>query len=135
MLLGLLASSFDPFHPGYIWAMSQAIQAGACESVIAALHIDPSVEYDGPQPIMTVDERGYLLINMQQVSDVIPYETKQDLRDLLATTRPAVRILGDDCIGKPYVGNEFPIPIFYAKWRNNWGILEFVKGMTRATGP
>ena len=115
--------------------MSQAIQSGACEGVVTAIHIDPTVEYEGPQPIMTVEERGYLLASMRQVFDVIPYATKRDLYNLILAVRPSVRILTDDLAGKPYVGDDLPIPVFYAKWRHDWGILEFVDGMKRATGP
>ena len=100
--------------------MNQALDAGVCEGIIAALHIDPSIERGKPKPVLTVEERGYLLANLKPVWEVIPYETEQDLYDLLFTVRPSVRILGDDYIGKSYVGDDLPIPVFYAKRRADW---------------
>lgn len=121
MTLGLLASAFCPFpHPGAIWAMQQAIEAGVCEGILAALHIDPSLERGKPKPALTVEERGYLLASIKYVAEVVPYETEQDLYDLILAVRPSVRVLGDDYIGKPYAGDDLPIPVFYAKRRPDW---------------
>jgi len=125
MNLGLLASAFDPLHPGYAWAMNQAIAAGVCEGIIAALHIDPSLERGKPKPVLTVEERGYLLANLMPVVEVIPYETEQDLYDLLLAVRPSVIILGDDYQGKPYIGDDLPIPVFYARRRPDWSGTAF----------
>lgn len=109
--------------------MSQAVRAGACDSVLAAVHIHPPIERKGPRPIMTVEDRGYILASLRHVSDVIPYETERDLHDLILATRPNVLILNSDRIGRPYVGDDLPIPVFYAEWRNDWSILEFVQNM------
>jgi len=128
--LGLLASAFDPLHPGYVWAMDQAIEAGVCTSVIAALHTDPSLQRGKPRPILTVEERGYLLSSLRQVVDVIPYDTEEDLYDLICAVRPAVIILGDDYIGQPYVGDVLPIPVFYAKRRPDWSGTSFRQRMS-----
>jgi glycerol-3-phosphate cytidylyltransferase len=125
--LGLLASAFDPFHPGYPWAMTQAIQAGVCTGIIAALHTDPSLQRGKPRPILTVEERGYLLSSLRQVVDVIPYDSEEDLYDLILAVRPAVRILGEDYVGQPYVGDDLPIPVFYAKRRTDWSGTQFRK--------
>ena len=135
MTLGLLASAFDPLHPGYLLAMNQALDAGVCEGIIAALHIDPSIERGKPKPVLTVEERGYLLANLKPVWEVIPYETEQDLYDLLFTVRPSVRIMGDDYIGKPYVGDDLPIPVFYAKRRADWSGTLFRERMKTCPTP
>lgn len=129
MTLGLLASAFDPLHPGYTWAMDQAIEAGVCTGIIAALHADPSLQRGKPQPILTVEERGYLLSSLRQVVDVIPYNTEEDLYDLICAVRPAVRILGEDYVGQPYIGDDLPIPVFYAKRRPDWSGTTFRQRM------
>jgi glycerol-3-phosphate cytidylyltransferase len=130
MTLGLLASAFDPFHPGYPWAMDQALEAGVCTGIIAALHTDPSLLRGKPRPTLTVEERGYLLASLRQVVDVIPYDTEEDLYELICTVRPAVRILGDDYIGQAYVGDDLPIPVFYAKRQPGWSGTEFRKRLS-----
>lgn len=125
MKLGLLASQFDPLHPGVVWAMAQSIDAGVCEGILAALHVDASIERGKPKPILTVEERGYLLASIRYVAEVIPYDTEQDLYELILTARPSVRILGDDYVGKPYVGDDLPIPVFYAQRRPDWSRTAF----------
>jgi len=126
MTLGLLASAFSPFpHPGHVWAMEQAIEAGACTGIIAALHEDPSLERGKPKPVLTLEERGYLLSQLRHVYEVIPYQTEQDLYDLILAVRPSVRILGNDYIGEPYVGDDLPIPVFYARRRDDWSGTRF----------
>jgi glycerol-3-phosphate cytidylyltransferase len=105
--------------------MEQAIEAGACTGIIAALHEDPSLERGKPKPVLTLEERGYLLSQLRHVCEVIPYHTEQDLYDLILTVRPSVRILGDDYVGEPYVGDNLPIPVFYARRRSDWSGTRF----------
>ena len=124
-MLGFLASAFDPLHPGYVWAMQQAIDAGLCKQVIAALHTDPSIERGKPKPVLTVEERLVLLSALKQTARVAIYDTEQELRKLLATVGPVVRILGDDYLGNPYVGDDLGFPVFYAKRREDWSGTKF----------
>lgn len=110
--------------------MDQAIEAGVCTGIIAALHTDPSLQRGKPRPTLTVEERGYLLSSLRQIVEVIPYNTEEDLYDLICAVRPAVRILGEDYIGQAYVGDDLPIPVFYAKRRPDWSGTEFRKRFT-----
>lgn len=130
MTLGLLSSAFCPFpHPGHLWAMEQAVESGVCLGILAALHEDPSLERGKPKPVLTVEERGYLLAQLKYVQEVIPYRTELDLYDLILTTRPSVLILGEDYRGKPYVGDDMPIPVFYAARRPDWSGTAFRERM------
>jgi len=124
-MLGFLASAYDPLHPGYAWAMQQAIDAGVCTGVIAALHLDPSVERGKPKPVLTFEERKFLLKALRPVAEVVCYRTEADLHELLQILRPAVRILGEDYKGQPYNGDDLGIPVFYAKRRPDWSGTAF----------
>ena len=124
-MLGFLASAFDPLHPGYVWAMQQAIDAKACDGVIAALHLDPSLERGKPKSVLTAEERRVLLLALKPVRQVVFYDTESALHQLLKALAPVVRILGDDYIGKPYVGDDLGMPVFYAKRRPDWSGTKF----------
>lgn len=128
--LGLLASSFDPLHAGTVWAMQQAIEAGVCDGIIAALHIDPSVERQHKaKPVSTVEERTVLLRALRYVVTVEPYMTERELLALLQRLNPCVRIQGDDYKGKRFTGDNLGIQVFYAARRPEWSATEFRRRM------
>ena len=125
--LGFIAGGFDPFpHPGQIWAMRQAVEAGVCSSIAIGLHIDPRLERpDKPPTCMTLEERELMLRALRWTADVIPYRTEADLVRLLQELRPDVRILGEDYRGREFTGSELGIPIFYATRRPDWSATRF----------
>lgn len=128
-MIGVLASSFDPFpHPGVIWAMRQAVWVGGCESIVALLHIDPSIERPQKRkPIMSVEERQVMLSAIGQVSVVHLYSTEDELLELLRGLCPHVRVLGEDYIGNAFTGQELGQPVFYAKRREEWSGTKFTE--------
>ena len=119
--IGLIAGAFDPFpHVGIIWALRQAIESGQCDTIIAALHEDPSVERSWKRkPALPVDERKVLVEALRYVSRVVTYRTEAELIEVIRSVKPDIRILGDDYIGKAFTGDELcremGIPVFYAR--------------------
>ena len=87
MRLGLFASAFDPFpHPGHLWAIQQALAAGACDAILAALQEDPSLERPSKRrPALSVEERTQLLLACRYVHAVVPYRTEHDLMEIMGT--------------------------------------------------
>ena len=129
MRLGLLASSFSPFpHCGHIRAMQDAIEAGACDAIRAALHIDPSVERHWKRsPPLTADEREILLRAIRYVHAVVRYETEQHLEEIISSWPPACLIIGEDHRGRDYTGQEFEIPVFWASRSYGWSGTAFAE--------
>jgi glycerol-3-phosphate cytidylyltransferase-like family protein len=118
--LGILASAFDPFHPGYLWAMKQALDAGACEAVVVAIHRDPSIERPAKRrPALTLDERAAILREFRQVHHVLTYETEQDLVKLILKLKPACLIVGADHQTDRVTGTDLA-PVFWAKRKPEW---------------
>jgi len=108
--------------------MEQAVESGMCNSIAAAVHVDPSVDRkEKTAPELSVYERVYLVRAIKYVSEVYEYQTEQQLRELIIEIRPCIRILGEDYIGKPYTGREFLIPVFYAERRHEWSGTLFRK--------
>lgn len=131
--LGLLASGFDPWHPGYIYAMRQAVLSGRCAAILAALHVDPSVERpEKRRPAMTVEERREILLACRWVKLVEVYDTEDELSQLIWAFRPALRIVGEDAHRKRITGVFPRIPVFYALRRAGWSGTEFARRTSEA---
>jgi glycerol-3-phosphate cytidylyltransferase len=130
MRYGILASAFDPIHPGHIFAIEQAIYAGVCDKILAALHIDPTVERpDKHKPFMTVEERQIMLSGMRYIGWCEIYKTEPELHGLMIRYRGeiSVRIIGEDHKEDKNTGDDIDIPVFFAKRRNGWSSTEFIK--------
>lgn len=128
MKLGLLASAFDPFpHPGHLYAMRQAINAGACEAILAAVHSDPSIERPAKRkPAMTVPERVMMLRALHYVHEVVIYETEAFLQEIIRDQKPACLIAGEDHRDDRVTGEEYA-PVFWARRLPEWSSTQFAR--------
>ena len=54
---GVIAGNFDVIHPGYVRFFADA-KAKACDYLIVALHVDPTIERPHKaKPILSAEER------------------------------------------------------------------------------
>jgi glycerol-3-phosphate cytidylyltransferase len=106
MIIGFTASCFDlgP-HAGHTAMLKEAKEH--CDFLIVALHVDPSKER--PQknkPVQSVSERYMTLAANKYVDQIIPYETEEELVQLILLIMPDVRFLGEDYKGKHFTGSN-----------------------------
>ena len=95
-ITGIIESAFDLFHPGHVLALQKMKQE--CDYVIAAFHIDPSIERSTKnKPIQTIFERWIQLNGCKFVDKIIPYGTEAELENILKVTN----------INRRYLGNEY----------------------------
>lgn len=129
MRLGLHASPFDPFpHPGHLSAWRQAIEAGACDGILAALQIDPTKERPTKRkPALTAQERIRLLRSHRDVQEIQCYTTEEQLRSLIEIFQPNCLIVGQDHAGDHVTGGGLGIPIFWARRDPEWSGTQFAK--------
>ena len=106
MKVGLTASTFDLLHAGHIMMLREA--KSQCDWLIAALQVDPSVDRPDTKnsPIQTMFERYLQLKAVEYVDEIIPYQTEQDLQDILSMYHISVRILGEEYREKDFTGKE-----------------------------
>ena len=105
MKVGFIAGAFDLLHPGHIHAL--AFASYHCDFLIVGLHVDPSLERKGKnKPIQTVYERYCQLRACKYVDRIIPYETENDLLNVLATESLDVRFLGSEYEDRKITGRE-----------------------------
>ena len=118
-VIGFTASTFDLLHAGHILMLREAKQV--CDYLICGLQIDPTI--DRPQknkPVQSMMERYIQLQAVQYVDEIIPYETEQELIDLLTHIPIHVRIVGEDYHGKEFTGKDLGIKLHYNKRRHNF---------------
>lgn len=95
MIVGLTASTFDLLHAGHCAMLREAKRQ--CDYLICALQVDPSVDRpEKNKPVQSLVERHIQLTSVVYVDEIIPYQTEQDLEDILLTYDIDVRIIGDE---------------------------------------
>jgi glycerol-3-phosphate cytidylyltransferase len=105
MTVGFTCGAFDLFHAGHNIFLRDAKKH--CNHLIVGLHTDPTI--DRPKknkPIQTIYERYVQLKNCSWVDDIIPYDTENDLLNLLATNTIDVRFLGNDYLYTKFTGDQ-----------------------------
>lgn len=128
--IGLVASSFDILHPGYLLMFKEAKQH--CDHLITFLHKDPTVERPNKnKPVLSVEDRVFALESNRHVDKVIVYETEEDLyRHLLdySVAGNVVRFLGDDYkAAETYTGKDLNIPIVWIGRDHGWSLTKLRK--------
>lgn len=107
---GVVAGAFDIIHPGYVRMFAEAKQV--CTHLTVALHSDPSLHRQSKlKPVLTVEERSTILKAIRYIDEVVPYDTEDDLYELLKTGSFDVRILGEDYKDQRITGADLDIKI------------------------
>tara|TARA_R100000152_G_C6781539_1_gene216235 strand:- start:193 stop:600 length:408 start_codon:yes stop_codon:yes gene_type:complete len=105
MKVGFTAGAFDLLHAGHVLMLEEC--ASKCDKLIVGLHLNPSSERpEKNKPIQSVVERYIQLKSVKFVSEIIPYETEQDLADLLIVLPINIRFIGEDWKHKNFTGKK-----------------------------
>jgi glycerol-3-phosphate cytidylyltransferase len=131
MKKGVIAGNFDVMHPGYIKMFKEC--AKHCDCLVVLLHTDPSIERPHKlKPILSVEERKEMLLELKSVCDVISYTYEESLLDLLTVGEFDIRFLGDDYMERPFTGDTLPIPIHYLSRDHGWSTTKFKNLIARS---
>ena len=108
MIKGLTAGSFDLTHCGHLIMFEECKKN--CDWLVVALHINPQIDRkEKNRPIQTSFERYIQLKSCKFIDEIIPYDTEEDLYNLLVSIKPDVRFMGNDWQGKPnYSRDKLP---------------------------
>ena len=105
MIVGFTASAFDLLHAGHVQMLREA--KDQCDYLICGLQTDPSFDRkEKNKPIQTVVERYTQLKALSYVDEIIPYNTEEDLKDLLTLYAIDVRILGVEYKTQEFTGKD-----------------------------
>ena len=76
-----------------------------CDYLICGLQVDPSIDrQDKNSPVQSIVERYTQLNAIKYVDEIIPYQTENDLEDILNMFHIDVRILGEEYKNKTFTG-------------------------------
>jgi glycerol-3-phosphate cytidylyltransferase len=117
--IGFTCSAFDLLHAGHISMLEEA--KSQCDFLVVGLHTDPTI--DRPKknkPIQTILERYIQLEGCRYVDKIIPYDTEDDLINLLMILNPDVRIIGEEYKTKDFTGKDMDIPIYYNRRQHDY---------------
>ena len=103
--IGFTCSTFDLLHAGHIAMLREAKEH--CDYLIVGLQTDPTVDRpEKNKPIQTLVERYTQLKAVGYVDEIIPYQTEQDLEDILSMYHIDVRVLGVEYKDKDFTGKS-----------------------------
>lgn len=105
MRTGITFSSFDFLHAGHVQMLREA--KTQCDYLIACLQSDPTIDRpEKNKPVQTMVERYVQLKGISYVDEIIPYQTEEDIIDILKLYVPDIRIIGDDYRWRDFTGKE-----------------------------
>ena len=121
--IGFTASSFDLFHAGHTVMLQEA--KTKCDYLIVGLLVDPTKDRPDTKntPIQSVFERYLQVSSRKWVDEVIPFESEQDLEDMILTINPEIRIVGEEYKHVEHAGKGL-CPIHYNKRRHSFSTTE-----------
>jgi len=104
--IGFTCSTFDLLHAGHIAMLREAKEH--CDYLIVGLQTDPTIDRPDTKnkPVQTLVERYTQLSCVKYVDEIIPYQTEQDLQDILSMYHITVRILGEEYREKDFTGKD-----------------------------
>ena len=105
-IIGFTCGAFDLLHAGHVHLLNECKEQ--CDLLYVGLHTDPTIDRPNTKnkPIQTTYERYYQLQSVDVVDSIIPYDTEEDLHNIMATMRINVRFLGSDYMGKSITGAD-----------------------------
>jgi glycerol-3-phosphate cytidylyltransferase len=135
MKVGFTCSAFDLLHAGHVQMLRDA--KDQCDYLICGLQIDPSKDRpEKNRPVQTAVERYTQLKAVGYVDEIIPYETEEDLEDILSMYHIDVRILGEEYREGKFTGRAIcakrGIELFFNKREHRFstsGLRERIKNV------
>lgn len=119
MKKGITFTAGDLLHSGHIAMLEEA--KNQCDYLIVGLHTDPTIDRkDKNKPIQTTYERYVQMKGCKFIDEIIPYDTEEDLLNMLQMVNPDIRFIGEDYRGHSFTGDFLPIPVIYTKRRHNF---------------
>ena len=106
MIVGITFSTFDLLHAGHIGMLREA--KANCDYLIVGLQSDPTIDRPDTKnkPVQTMVERYAQLNALHLVDEIVPYQTEQDVIDILELFQLDVRFLGEEYKLTDFTGKD-----------------------------
>ena len=106
MRVGITFSTFDLLHAGHIGMLREA--KANCDYLIVGLQSDPTIDRptEKNKPVQTLVERYAQLNALKFIDEIVPYQTEEDVIDILELFQIDVRFLGEEYREKEFTGKD-----------------------------
>lgn len=106
MRVGITFSAFDLLHAGHIGMLREA--RANCDYLIVGLQTDPTIDRptEKNKPVQTLVERYAQLNALKFIDEIVPYQTEEDVIDILQLFQIDVRFLGEEYREKEFTGKD-----------------------------
>lgn len=104
--IGITFGSFDLLHAGHVSMLEQCKKQ--CTWLIVGLQTDPTINRPETKnkPIQTTFERWCQLNALRCVDEIIPYDTEEDLSNMLSILNIDKRFIGSEYMGQALNGQN-----------------------------
>lgn len=118
----------DLCHAGHLAMLEEA--KTQCDYLIVALHTNPQIDRPTKnKPVESVFERWMRLAACKWVDEIIPYDTEEDLVNLLKVIKPDIRILSEEYKDKEFTGKGL-VPEYFNSRSHNYSTTALRKRLT-----
>jgi glycerol-3-phosphate cytidylyltransferase len=130
IVIGITFGSFDLLHAGHVSMLEQCKKH--CNWLIVGLQTDPTINRPNKnKPIQTTFERFCQLNALRCVDEIIPYDTEEDLKNMLSILNIDKRFIGSEYVGQKLNGQDVceirGIEILYIDRIHNYSSSELRK--------
>tara|TARA_B110000977_G_scaffold63918_1_gene86965 strand:+ start:2519 stop:2944 length:426 start_codon:yes stop_codon:yes gene_type:complete len=104
--IGITFSTFDLLHAGHVAMLREA--KSQCDYLICGIQSDPTIDRpkEKNKPVQTLVERYVQLSALTYVNEIIPYQTEQDVEDILEMFDIDVKIMGEEYRDQDFTGRD-----------------------------
>lgn len=123
--IGFTASTFDLLHAGHIAMLEEA--RSMCDFLIVGLLTDPTISRPKlkNKPVQSMYERYVQLQAVKGIDMIIPFDTEEDLENMLLMIKPHKRFVGEEYKDKEHTGKHIAgIEIIYNERKHNYSTSE-----------
>jgi glycerol-3-phosphate cytidylyltransferase len=115
LTIGFTCGTFDFLHAGHVMMLEES--KGHCDYLIVGLLSDPTISRPETKnkPVESMWERYVRLQSLKSVDMIVPWDTEEDLINMLEMIRPNIRFVGEEYKDKSFTGKDLGIPIYYNK--------------------
>lgn len=126
--IGFTCSTFDLFHAGHVIMLEECREL--CDKMIVGLQTDPTISRPDTKnkPVQTIYERWVQIKGCKYIDEIIPYETEEDLIDILQSQKIDIRFADESYQGKDFTGKQWcldnGIEIYYNRRKHRFSTTE-----------
>nr|DAS97834.1 MAG TPA: rfaE bifunctional protein, domain II [Caudoviricetes sp.] len=111
--IGFTASTFDLLHAGHVIMLEEA--KSQVDFLVVGLLTDPTISRpEKNKPVQSILERYIQLQAVKCVDMIVPFDTEEDLVNLIKIVRPHLRFCGEEYKDVEHTGKHIPgVKIIY----------------------